>query len=464
MPVIATPSAIGAFPSETLNDIWVFPFGLVFDPAILEPSKLNYDLYIDTATTFETVNAIHLTKTSFDPRLIDFQDGQVGKAFVVRLPGRSSETVTWYWKLRINVRISDGATSSGWTFISDWTDIRSLVQPVRRTIEQTNAIFTRLADENAYAKEARSTNVYKMLEQAGRELDLLLLERDRTVTDLVIDTARDTALINNFSKLIGLSRSAAEASSHHRWKTNKLWKAFIDYPGTEQGMSEVIKAFLAEPPTLLDLTTTNGWILDQYLVGDPEHPEVQPAIVVYDRPSRGHSWLLNVFNSWGLVYDQTVLQNFINKMKPAHSESTIVFETQRHWSLRYNTLADWTKWSLGVGADRTSYPGTLRLDADAIVGSVGSPIIKIADNITGFGTFEFVSENFGVPPSGGEVQARTSADKITWSDYVTIVNGVEPFSNLPIDSYIQFIITLRRGSVSDPNPIVNSFTFSGTRT
>jgi len=450
MPIVKTPSSLPAVASESTEGVYVLPFGMVFDRAILSPSTLNFEVEIDTAQTFATVNAIKLSNNSSDSRLSGFQNGQVGKGFEVLLPKRSSEDVTWYWRVRIN----SGAFQSG------WSQIQNFMVPAIQSISRTNEIFARLADENSYDKDSNSSNVYKKLLQFGRELDLLQLEKERTISDLFIDTARDTALTNNFSRYLELSRVATEQASHHRWKTHRLWKTFINYPGTEQGMLDAVKAFVAEEPTILDLTATEGWILGQNIVKVPSRPDLQPIIILYGRPQKGHSFILNVFNSWNLEYDQTVLENYIAKQKPAHAEITINYPTSRNWSLRYDRQEDWLLWANSGNIDLSVNPGTVRLDGVATSGTLTSPPTKVL-GVNGFDTPLFLQW-----PAGGTVliEARTSADGASWTPWIELEHGTEPGSNLTIQDWFQFRVVLSRSAGSDPNPVVGSVEYRGTRT
>lgn len=448
MPSVEAPITSAAIPSSTKEKVWIFPFGLQFDRAVLDPSDLNFDLDLDTSASFSTFNAKHLTKTS--AVLSAFQNGDVGKAFEVELPGRSNADVTWYWRVRIN----------NTKFVSARSDIRSFRLRKRRSLTETQAIFDRLADGNAYSKEANSSNTYKLLLQAGRELDALLYEKELTITDLVLDTARDTAMVNNFSELLGLERVATEPAAHHRWKTVQLWNAFTKFPGTERGMIKTVEAFVAETPTFIDLTSTEGWILGQNILSVPSHPEIQPIIVVYSRPQRGHSFVINVWNSWDLTYDADVLERFIKRQKPAHAQMTINYVTNRNWSLRYNRQWDWEQWTNSGNCDVTSYPGTVRLNAGTTNGTLTSPVERI-ETVNGYDAPYITKTTSGQTVT---VEYRTSANNSAFTPWTTLNHGETPDSSVAIQAYIQFRVTLSRTASSAPNPILESFDFRGTRT
>lgn len=456
MPSVNSPVTLGALPTETNEKVWAFNFGLIFDRAILDPENLNYNLEIDSLPTFASPNFKRYTKTSSN--LNHFQEGPIGKAFEIELPGRAKDVdTTWYWRIRIN----DGK------FFSPYSDTRILIVPKREDISKTQVIFDALADDNAYSKEANSSNVYKLLLQVGRELDLLTLEADRTITDLALDATRDTALIGNFSDYLNLTKVATEPAVSHRWKTNKLWKAFTNLAGTEQGLIDSIIAFTAEPPLIIDLTRTNGWILNQNLIEFPTHPELTPVIIIYSEPNRGHSFILNIYNSWNLSYDNTVLEYFISRQKPAHSEITINYISSRHWSLRYNLQSDWSLWTNSGTIDLTTYPNSIMLSAGATTGTLTSPV-EIVTSVSGvdrphcvaFEAPEIFSTLYGQTVT---IEARTSSDGSTFGPYTTLEHGVIPGSGLAIHDYAQFRITLSRGNSGQASPVLHSFEYKGLR-
>lgn len=440
---------MGAFPSATLDSVWTLPFGLTFDQAILDPSALNYDLHVDTSTNFASPNAVRVTKTSSG--LVNFQEGNgVGKAFEIAMPGRALRgDVVWYWRVRIN----SGA------FLSPWSDVRAFTVPQRQDLAQAQQAYDRLADGNSYDKEANSANTYKVVLQVGRELDLLLWENQQSTWDLYLDSARDAALVNNFSSYLGLQRSAADVASNHRWRTKRLWKAFTNYPGTLQGLLDSVMAFVAEPPAVADITSTQGWILDQNYIGIPGNNSVSPVIVIYARPQRGNAFSLTIFNSWNLAYDQRVIERFIKRMKPAHAQMTLQYSPVRHWSARFNRQADWALWSADANADLTTYADSVAIVAGQTSTTLVSPVLGVP-TASGY-NFPLIATTL----SGQAVSLfyQTSQDGQSFSAYAQLVNGTVPDSSIPIGPFVRFKAVLSRTSTAAPTPILNSLEFQGTR-
>ncbi len=447
MPEVNPPTSLNAFPSDTNPGVWGLPFYLNFDQSIISPQNLNYDLYIDTATTFSSPNNIRLTKTSVDKRLIGFQEGNgLGKEFLVRLPDRDmNSSYTWYWQVRINANIN------GTIYLSPWSAIQSLIVPQRQDLVQAQAIFANLADANAYSKDTSSTNVYKFLLQAGRELDLLLYENANSINDLSIYLARDTAIVNNFASLLNISQSYYETASNFRQKVQRVWKAFTTYPGSLQAIIDVVTAFTGQAPVIADVTTELGWILDFNILSDPPIT-VNSPIILYSRPQKGRTFELIIPNSWNLQYDEGVLTTLLQKIRSAQTDMALNFTPNKNVSVRFNLQSDWQLWT-NTGCDIASYPGSVQLASGQSSGTLISPVFNIS-NLAAFNAP--IISSF---PSGGTISyyIATSSDGINFNPYYQLYQGVTPDTNLLIEPYFQIKITMSRNNISAPNPSLQSF-------
>ncbi len=449
MPKVSAVTTMTAYPS-TAEGVWVFPFALTFDPAIHAPSDLRFQVQIDTAQTFSTPNAIEVFSNS--ATLVSFQSGPLGKAVEVRLSKRQLATATtWYWRIRIN-----GYGYAG-QYISDWSTVNSFTVSQDRSIEQATEMFDNIADNVAFSKTANSSNIYKIFSMLGREFDQLLLETANSQSDLSIDTVRDAALSNNFSQLIALAKVTSEPNASHRWKTREIFKSFLNSAGTITGIRRVVKAFVGEDPVVYDATNTVGWILPNHYIKDPNHPELQPIIVLYSSLSKGFNWSLYIWNSWGLSYDTKTLENYVNKIKPAHTNTTFTYPTQKHIQLRFNQTTDWT--ACALTNTTTTATGGVTLSGSNTSGTIVTPAIRIS-NLSAWDTFEIDWNS-----SGGAVQfeVRTSPDDATYTAYEVVSLGNPPASTT-IQAYVQWRITLTRSSGSAPNPIIDALRFNMLKT
>lgn len=442
MPLVNTPIALQAYPTPT-DGVWTFPWGLVFDPSVHNPEDLVYELEVDTFPTFSSPNLQHVFSTSAG--LAAFQDGPLGKAIELSLPKRSLiGPTTWYWRMRIN----GGGYGGG--YLSNWTDPHTLIVPKDQTVDQATALWDDVADENTYSKTANSSDAYKIMQMIARELDQALLENTYTQSDLSLEQSRDTALKNNFGLLTGLSPVVTEPTVSYRWKVRELFKSFINSPGVITGIRRVVRAFVGEDPTILDSTNTQGWIIPINYIVDPNHPELQPTIILYSAIDKGFHWKLNVWNSWNLVYDQSVLEDYVNKIKPAHTETTFVYQTQKHAQVSFNTSSDWNSCTLTNLTVNTS--GGLTLAGANLTGTAVSPVVHVK-NMNAWDVLNLTQDLVGQTI---QVQLRSSLTGTigSFSSWETLYVGQTP-STTQLQDYLQFQITISTGVLAN-KPVLNT--------
>jgi hypothetical protein len=413
--------------------VFAFPFALVFDKAILDPQTLRYELQIDSTPTFGSLNLIDVFSNS--KNIINYQNGPLGKAIEVQLPGRQSNAATtWYWRMRIN-----GYGYAG-NYTSPWSQTNTLIVPANQTLGQATALFAGIADQYAYSKTANSSNIYKIMDMIARELDLLLLESTYSQRDLTLAQARDAGLSANFGTLTGLTAVATEPAVSYRWKVNQLFNAFLTVPGVLAGITQVVEAFVGEPPLILDATNTVGWILGINKIKAPAYPAVQPTIKLYSRFDKGFNWTLQIFNSWGLSYDSTVLEDYVNQIKPAHTNTVFKYSTTKHAQLRMNTAADWSSWTLTNMVVNQS--GALTLAPGQASGTATSPVFQLPFTPTAWGV---VGMSRVIQSSNQtivyQIQSSTTGSGGSFSGYETVSNGGTPAST-PLRSFVQQQITM----------------------
>lgn len=442
MPKISSPIALSAFPSTT-DGVWSFPCALVFDKAVHDVTTLRLEYLIDTFPTFTSPNAKDLF--SDGAGIVAFNNGPLGKSIDVKLPNRSMNgDQTWYWKVRVN-----GYGYAG-SYISDWTNVNSFVVPVNPTRDIATSLWNDVADNFAYSKEANSSNFYKILNMIARELDAALLENKYTQRDLSLEMSRDTGLQNNFGTMTALQTVSTEPSVSYRWKVRELFKAFIQFPGTITGIKRVVKAFVGEDPLVLDETNVQGWILPINMIFDPNHPTVlnPPPIILYSTLDKGFFWKLYIWNSWNLTFDTSVLENYVNLIKPAHTKTTFIYQTQRHAQIRFNTAADWNSCVLTNLVPNAS--GGLTLVDPQLTGTAVTPIIHIK-NMSSWDTLDVLKDQVG---QSIVFQLRTSPDGVgSFTPYETLTVGQAPINTI-IQDYIQLQVTITTTN-SAIKPVVN---------
>src|SRR5665213_347074 len=437
MPIVSCPTTLGAYPSTNIG-VFTFPFALVFDPSILDPQTLRYELQVDTVPTFASPNLIDVFNNSLG--IVNYQNGPLGKAIEIQLPGRQSNAITtWYWRVRIN-----GYGYAG-QYISVWSQTNTLIIPANQTLGQATQLFAGIADQYSYSKTVNSSNVYKILNMIAREIDSLLLENTYSQQDLILAQGRDAGLSANFGTLTGLTAVATEPVVSYRWKVNQLFNAFLKVPGVLAGITQVVTAFVGEPPTIFDSTNTIGWILGINKIKAPAYPLIQPTIKLYSSFNRGFNWTLEIFNSWSLPYDPNVLEDYVNQIKPAHTYTTFEFSTQKHAQLRMNNTADWSSWALTNLVVNAS--GALTLGPGQTSGTATSSVFPLPFTLSGWGTVFMTqvvqSSNQTVTYS---VQSSASGSG-GMSGYETVPLGGTPAST-PLNSFAQMQIQMATNNAS----------------
>ena len=442
MPLVQAPQPLGPFPTQN-EGIFSFPFGLIFDKAIWDPTKLVIQLQADTFPSFGSPNLINVYSNGAG--IVNYQQGPLGQSIDIQLPRRQMNTATtWYWQIRIvNYGYAGG-------YASNWVQGSPLVVQPDQSVAIANTLQSSIADKYAYSQAANSSNTYTLLAVLGRIFDQLLLETAYSQGDLILNQARDQGIQNNFAALVQLTQTATEPNASFRWKVYQLFKAFVNYPGVVSGILQVVEAFVGEPPLVLDATNTVGWILGINAIKAPGYVLPVPTIKLYSRLDKGFNWTLNVYNSWNLTYDQNVLENYVNLIKPAHTHAIFKFISAKHASIRLNTSADWNS-------------GTL---TNMTVNSAGGFTLA-GGQTSGNGVFSF---QLPWTPSSWDVlnltqivqssnqtityQIQSSATGSGYSAYETIANGATP-SSTPLASYINLKVSMATTNAST-QPILNS--------
>lgn len=426
MPNISAPTPIPAFASDT-ESIYVFVLALVFDACVIAPTtELDYDLQIDSQSTFNSINLITLHKNSSAPLFV-FIGGNTTVSFAVQMPKRlRGQEQTWYWRARIKKGL----------FISDYTATQTLTIPAHRAYSIAQEAHTDLADENFYPKEAESTNIFRLLNAGAHSLDTLLLETLRVKEDNFLDSVRDSKIADNFGALYKHPKPITESFGDYRNRIRIFREAYLQLEATQLGIENVIESFVVQPPMLTDNSDIEGWILDTNYIYDPAHPELIPYIILYSRASRGFGFKIAIFNSWGIDYDQDLLEHEVIKIMPRHAKVQFVYETQKPTFYCVNIAADW---NTGTFIGTTVIGNGLYVSTPGATGSWISPVVD-GHTVNAWDTYDS-TQNLK-PGDSVTLQLRGS----TWSSglfsaYETVANHAVPVTT-PIDEYFQLRVIL----------------------
>ena len=429
MPLVNPLVPLGPFPTTT-DGTFSFPFGLTFDRAIWDPSTLVIQFQADTFPTFGSPNLINVYSNGSG--IANYQNGPIGKSIDVNLPRRQlNTTTTWYWQVRIvNYGYAGG-------YSSNWIQGPPLVVQPDQSVAIANTLQSLIPDRYSYSQAANSGNLYTLLAVLGRVFDQLLLENTYSQGDLVLNQARDSGILDNFASLLQLTQSSTEPNASFRWKVYQLFKAFVDYPGVVSGILQTVQAFTAEPPVIYDGTNTIGWILGINAIQAPGYTLPVPPIILYSTLSKGFNWTLNIWNSWSLPYDQNVLENYVNLIKPAHTFTQFIYPSTHHASIRLNTTADWNSGTLTNMTVNQSGGFTLGGGQTA-----GNGVFNFSLPWTPV-SWDVLNLSQVVQSSNQTItyQIQSSANGVAYSGYETVTVGNTPVST-PLNPFLQIKISM----------------------
>ncbi len=446
MPKIASITELGAYLTN-VDDVYCFFWIQPFDSSVEAPDDdLIFELQIDTTDNFATVNLLTVTKQS----AYTFYDGDVVKAFAVKLSKRQSDaTYTHYWRIRVD--------SSSHT--SDWSETQSLIVKQNYTKSLAQGMLDELADEFAYNKEASSTNAYVLFRTFARLLDLSKFEAELTADDNSINLARDVALQDNFGSLIEFFKSASQFWPEYRGMLKRIYDAFITYPGTEQGVKNIVSVFTGEEPTLINNPTELGWILDDYYLYDVNYPALRPNAILYDRDLKGFGFSVFAHNSWDANIDEDRLENLVSQIVPGIAKSDIEYPSHQHVSALFNTNTDWGTCTLD---DTEVIPESVKIKYIGFYvheGSITTPTIDCGTTIDTWDNFDAETETHGQTIV---YRLSSSVTGAVWSDWENLTVGLPP-GTTPVRRYARLQAVLQSG-ISYSSPILKKMRLSYTRT
>lgn len=320
---VLAPEILPAYSTEnTTVNAYTFWTALQYDSAITSPSTCGVEVQIDNQTNFASPNLMHFVANDTSSKVINFQNGDFVKAWEVKMPWRQRSrsegdtgTQTWYYRFRVN----DSSNTSPWTGYQ--------VLTIKPDYFYTNLddMMTQLSDEHTYSKESYSSNVASLWKAFAKEYDKLKLEYLQTQDDNYIDSIRDSKLAKSFGAWAGIEKESGETATQYRYKVRKIVKAHIKYSGVEQGIRDVVKAYTAVDPLIIDNSANYGWILGRHYLKDPDYPALLPNCILYSRITKGFGFTIHIYNHWGFSLDTNVLEPQIKAIMPAHVKVTFVY-------------------------------------------------------------------------------------------------------------------------------------------
>lgn len=257
-----------AFYRTNTDGVYVFHWGFqeaYINPNILSPG-FDFDLEIDTVTTFDSGNLQTFNKTT----ALTYQNGAVRKGAAIMVAAREDKTEqTWYWRVRTRV----GLSTSNWSVVAQFTILEKF------EVEESENLLNNLPDYHVYGKgdlkravSDRMSKLYKICNMYGREFDQTKLEDILTATNNYIALVRDEQIYQNFGILFNYVKPQIQTSVEYRNALRNLILASLA-GGTFSAIRSVVKAFTGVTPVLGTIVERNEFFLNTILETPPEAPD-----------------------------------------------------------------------------------------------------------------------------------------------------------------------------------------------
>lgn len=284
-------------------------------------TNVDYDIEIDTAASFDTANKrtykfSELTGTTYNDGyifgFIDFiKDRQLDSAY------------TFYWRVKVNSE----------AYYSDWSDTKTfiLAQNTKDSIFQR--ILNSVLDGNVYTKDYASGNIPALLKGEASEVSVADFEIIRNVADLSFAETRDSKAGTIAGLLFGVDKASFEDNALFRNFLNEASASFVN--GTTSGsVQTLIKSIVGVTPEIREQRHLVGWqIYDDYTTDDinrfhlkdNNYIGLQYIARLFSSSGKAFTWQLHVFNPHGITYNRTMVEELVNKLKPAHTQVYFIY-------------------------------------------------------------------------------------------------------------------------------------------
>lgn len=428
-----------ARPSDVEGN-YVFTIVPVYDSAVQDPADLVFELQLDTASNFESVNKRSYFSNGLG--LVQHQQGEVACGMVVALPGRTQQDVVWYFRAR---------TALPGKFLENWSDTKTLTVVKNESVQKGLATYAATPDHSVYSLEAASTHFARLISCFCQEKSALDLEVRRVQDDFYLSSSRDEALQVVFGFAAQFAKPESQNAADYRHQLLTLWRALVSYPGSLQAVVDYVTSVTGEPPLFIEMSSPEGWVLPYHYLPDPDFPSLSPTILLYPRPIDGNEFTIYVFNSWDVEIDEDQVEEWIHRLKPAHVKATVIFPTQKHTSVRFNTAATWGDCSISGG---TIVGDSVRMNSSPM--TIITPEIDATDDVN---AWDFAQWNNTLSGQSMILQIRSKPAGGSFTAWETFTpGGHSPFTT-PIQRFFQLQVISTSSDASLYQPIINSLEF-----
>lgn len=328
--------------------------------------NINFSIEIDSVNTFDSINKKEYNFSEIDKKYV----GKMVFSVVIPFNKNKFEETTYYFRVKLTQRDStyrtyygDFLTTSTIEFSDTWSNFKQINIPRNYTKDIIDSMYTFVADNNAYSKEAKSANFYYLFQAFATVLN----KQNTFVIEQANNNFIDEILPDNIEKIFGtlfkFSGSMNINSEEYRRIIRELIKGFQN-GGSWNYISSVLKYLIGYSPKLVNFNNFYPWIVRSESL-QAENPDPNPfsnrnynnpgsnyylyykefnlsknnnSIMLLKENFRKFSFVVKSNNFFNNVIEEDKIKTILNLLKSAYLKYYLAIDEYEEYSEYYNML------------------------------------------------------------------------------------------------------------------------------
>ena len=307
--------------------------------------KINFIIQIDSKDTFDTTNLKQFYFSNIEQKYI----GNIVFSCIINFNKNQFEETEYYIRIKLSENetpflvktATADSTYESIQFKNNWSDVLKFSVPKDFTKDLTEAMYTMVADFNAYNKEVKSANFYYIFQAFADTLNkqnnyVVKLKNSNFINKSIPDFLYNTfGILYKFTNIEGLNME-----EYRRIIKNLI----IGYEngGSWTSIKNTLKYLIGYTPDLLTFKKFYPWILRKKSLIDPTsfkdrsyyNPESnyylfqddftklenRNKIMLVNDNFRKFTFIVKSDNFFNRDIDETKIKDILNILKPAYTK------------------------------------------------------------------------------------------------------------------------------------------------
>jgi len=308
--------------------------------------KVDFIIQIDNVDSFDSIN---LKEYKFSEIEKTYRGNIVFSAVIPFNKNKFDET-NYFFRVKIadtsteyNIYVN-GTQIQDYISITDtWSSTKGFVIPKNYTKDLVEAMYTLVADFNAYNKEAKSANMYYIFQAVAdtlnKEYKFISDQRNR----LSINKSLPDTLVDTFGILFKFSDSYGITMEEYRRILQHLIIGY-QHGGAWNYIKQVLKYLIGYIPELYTLKNFYPWILRKNGIEDPDwsirnyynpqtnfylykenylNPKNKNQIILMDNKERLFTFIVKTKNFYNRNIDKEKIKAILDLLKSVYTKYSI---------------------------------------------------------------------------------------------------------------------------------------------